>query len=395
MLSRSHTLVQIGQNTGPAILKRFIAHPEHAKPIKKFRCTDIGFNPIDMSRYSQEHFLACEAVIHAMGVPAEDAIFWTSALRLGECDAVTCVILSFLQNIEELDVTTQDSPFPLGQYTDVFLQRVAQLQRQEPSRFSLQHLNNVAVRCSTEPGTSLGFDAVMPYILPSSVTNLTVDGLTDSRGTAQDFVCMVKSLKLLKCKVGSALLPEFLGHFPALEVFHYEHGKRTFTDYVFGRYLMASISHLKQSLRELVVLNRFQWSPSLHLFRGPPSQMANFTEYQSLQNLVVFASLLFNSSSNGRIIQVDNVLQLLPRSLQRLEVRGCRDGVLQHLTDVIGDIPHIFPSWREIILEFLPMPAYDGKDIFTKYDGYTEEMGNSFRNELKQIGIDVSFNLIQ
>ncbi|KAH6667997.1 hypothetical protein B0J14DRAFT_658774 [Halenospora varia] len=302
VLSRSPTLVQIGKSAGPAMLKRFMVHPEHATPIKKFICTDIGFNPIDMSQYSQVHFLACEACIHAIGVPAEDTIFWTSALRLGECDAVTCVILSFLHNIEELDVTTQDSPFPLGQSTDVFLRRVAQLQCQEPSKISLQHLNTVAVRCSTEPGTSLGFDAVMPYILPPSVTNLTIDGLTDSRGTPQDFICMVKSLKLLKCKVGSALLPEFLGHFPALETFHYEHGKRTFTDYVFGRYLMASIGHLKHSLRELVVLNRFQWSPSLHLFGGPPSQMVDFADYQNLQNLTVFASLLFDSSSHGSII---------------------------------------------------------------------------------------------
>ncbi|KAF4634148.1 hypothetical protein G7Y89_g3964 [Cudoniella acicularis] len=393
VLLRVSHLSQASQYALPGMLKRFMANYRFAAPIKKFTCNCSWEQTLDMSRYTEEDFKACEQRIGTISIPAKDITLWATSIRAGEWDAVTALLLSFLFNLEELEVTIRDPPSSVWP-NRFHLRNAAKFETHgEQPRSFLDRLHSLSVACSAESDSDLSFITVLPYLSLASIDSLSIDRLSERtiyHPPLESKITSVKSLALHRCLASATRLHSFFQDFTALERLYYDVGKRHYADYAFLEIFTASIAHLAPCLKELVVLNDFQWLPEIGWFSQDSITLWPLPQLHQLQTLVVFSSFLFNKI-RGRLESRDNLALLLPRNLQKLELRGCRDGVIQHLVDIQSDVPRRLPALREIVLEFVQR----GPDADYQYHGYQVEIADKLTMALRSIEVDIVFKLVK
>ena len=395
VLSKTTRLRQTGTQATPAILKRLLERSDFAAQVTKFTGTTVSTAvPLDMSSYTEADFDHCYDVIDVSSKGVVDMIR-VAKVRSGCWDALTSVLLLYLPNLEELEIVVNGSSRHL--YTPGAIISAGHLQQNGPTYehgiFSMKRLRSVAFKGFGGPTAIVRSDEVIRWLFIPSITDVSIEGMRYSRDRQPILYHNTTTLSLVSAQRDSNYigLETFLQPFPRLQRLRYKEETRQFHTTGLPTLLPSGLTNVKYSLEELVVLNEYQWDPETPLnnrYRAMPSRIDSLADFVNLKSIVAYSSLLMKKNGET-LLASDSLVDILPESLQRLEIKGCRRGVMEQIPEFVIRKPERLPNLGTIVLEYV----ISGPEADQDFLGYEKEIAEQLKMDCEKAGIDLVFDL--
>lgn len=122
--------------------------------------------------------------------------------------------------------------------------------------------------------------------------------------------------------------------------------------------------------------------------RMPPriNSLAGFT---NLKSIVAYSSLLMRRNGD-KIYSLDSLVDILPVLLQRLEIKGCRLGVMHQIPEIVARKSTRLPNLQIITLEYF-LSCRDGWKQFFESVDHRRIVG--YQMMCKNVGVALEFQL--
>ena len=269
--------------------------------------------------------------------------------------------------------------------------------------FSLKNLKTISFAYSdTEMGFSV--DEVIPYCKLKSVTKVFLRMVADDFFSASSERFQCEDLGFNYSSIDGDSLIEILRCFPFLKKFYYDHGGSIVGNSDFlPQKVGQAIAHLRPCLEELVVTNDEQDEAyGEEEMRG----IGSLAKFEKLHTVVMDTPTLLGPLDEDSAVESghgsDNATKLrmvdiLPRSLKRLGLSGCREGILEQVREVMERKEELVPVLDEITLNYRD-PRPGGGDRAKRgephiYPGYNKDVADSLKLDCKAAGFNLAVYL--
>ncbi|KAH6668981.1 hypothetical protein B0J14DRAFT_154060 [Halenospora varia] len=361
---------------------------------------------LDMSSLEEKHWEAISDLLDMVtNHDVDEAAKWGLAIKRGSWDATTAFLLSILPNLEELE-------FEGYSYTDAvypYIMRVlsrakSKQERGDSGRGSLHKLSRVALEYwDTECGLSLNL--LVPYLTLPSVESFYGRMLDQSNYDEDDrsaslraeLKLQTKTLYLVHSSISQDILEVFFGAFDSLERLIYDHHTVGNPEFEPPR-VMAALSHLAPTLKELTLLNLDGVGASS--YENFP--VGSLRGCEKLKKLDMNARMLIGFSRSEWEVDVEesweseqNLVDSLPPNLEYLRLRSPGWADVPFITSFVSSKSTNFPNLRTLELgwERIQYPNSPPSLEPFIHPGFTKEEAMTLWELCKKMGVEIPMKI--
>lgn len=313
-----------------------------------------GSEVLSMAAFPEEDLLMCDAMIREICTSEERAASWINEVRAGRWEDLLALTLALLPNLEQIQM--QDympwytSP-PEALSTNYVLSRAARLQREGRlgDRGSMAKLHSVTITYADTEG-GFGIQNVIAFLKLQSVRKVELHMLSENEFDAGSSKFFTEDLTMTYSCIEGNCLVRLLRCFPNLKRFSYENGGcMVGNDDFLPQKIGEAIAHVKPCLEELEVTDMERVDVFGDVERLP---LGPLIEFKTLKKLITHSEFLLGDPEavpeDDGTKKEWSLVEVLPKSLQSLELEECQTKELGYLRDLISGKEEVSP-----LLEFV------------------------------------------
>lgn len=339
-------MVQSKTHAIPALIKVLLKKPHLGRHIKKILC-DASVETLFVANFTQDDFARCAEVLQKAtntGSSPEPM----ERLKLGEWNPWVALILCHAPYLEEIQLFGQGYEVSGFLFIDQVLAAAARLQESKASsELSLSSLRSASIYYYGDE-FGHGIEAILPYISLNSMEKVSATQVMLDEGDEVDPgpTCHLKDLDLTGTLDGDKAI-EYFRRFKSLEQFKYWHEGATVGDADFlpqrwGR----AIAHLAPTLQKLVL----DGEPDSNQDEQPDA-LGPLIKFQCLKELSTNCDILFGPNVDINGVQTVRLIDILPKSLERLCISLCGPQVVAQLTELLAKKEEHVPLLKEVVVQ--------------------------------------------